>query len=247
MTFRRLGSHSYARDVRRQRVEQRRRGIRGGSTLDDWDRLAGVHLGRRATFTDHFAGSALLPHWTWAGAPFVTPGTVTVSDSVLEVTNFTANTRAFLYQPTIDAENKVASVALKALTQYFWVGVRLDDGTDNNYVELVLQVSQSTPTHWQAMGRRRVGGGVIATYAGDTMNVPLNYVLRLVLTGTTWTNWGFVSQLQTPHGIGGIMWKPNNGPTGLAWTPTRVGLVFYAPLGTAADEAALIDWVNLFA
>ena len=154
------------------------------NTLDAWERLTTFHFGYPADTTDHFRNTTLdTAVWSWAGAPFATPGTVSIADSILTVTNNAGN-RSFLYQSLITTDNKFAAVSLKSVTANVRVGLRLDDSSDNNYVESVLYISQGSPTQWTVQTRENTGGVGVQTASGDAMAVPLLYILEMNITGT---------------------------------------------------------------
>lgn len=232
-------------DDLRRRVGYLEANAEGPSDLEMWERLTTYHHGGAAAITDHFGGAALSSSWTWAGAPFVTP-TVSLADSILNVSFGAGAGRGFAYQ-AVTASNKLASVALWSMTVGFAAGLRLDDGTDNNYAEVVLRVSQASPTQWAVQGRYRVGGGAVATVDGDAISEPDLYVLYTVLSGALWARWYFRPFLRGPHA--GLMWKPNSYAVGLpaAWTPTRAGLIFDNTAGASSGERAYVDWCDLSA
>jgi len=219
------------------------------SDLEMWERLTTYHYGGVAAVNDHFRGSALLAGWNWAAAPFVVP-TFSLADSILTV-SFAAANRAFLYQSVpeiaINNSDKLASVSLLANTVDFGAGLRLDDGSDNNYVEVVLRVSQVSPTQWAVQGRSRIGGGAVNTVNGDALDAPLAYVLLMNVYGQMWNGWGIYPHLKTPMGHHAEMFKPAADPAGGAavWTPTRVGLIFDNVAGGKAWEKAFVDWCIL--
>lgn len=168
--------------------------------------------------------------WAWAGAPFVTPPTVDLTTQLGTITagNFAlANDRAFLYKAATPTDSNLYTIAgLVSIGVGFRCGIRLDDGTDNNYVEVVLYVSQASPTQWIEQIRWQTGGGGVNTASGDALPIPHAYILQMSITGVKWTAWYATPLLRVLWGIGGRMWKPNSGPGPLAWTPTRHGLVF---------------------
>lgn len=213
------------------------------SDLDMYERLTTYHYGGLSAITDHFRGAALLAGWTWAGAPFVTPVTVIVSNSRLRV-SFNAAGRGFLYQ-AVAPSTKYASIGLASVTVGFAAGLRLDDGSDNNYAEVVLRVSQASPTQWAMQARYRVGGGAVTTADGDAISEPDLYVVRMLTAGAYWGAWGFKPLLYGRHG--GAMWKPNTdlAAGAAAWAPTRAGLIFDNTAGAGVSELAYVDWCDL--
>lgn len=224
-------------------VSQKRAGYRAARPLDVWDELTTLHLGGLAATFDHFRGSSLNPNWSWAGAPFATPATVSVAGSILNVSNFGPG-RAFLWTPYVTSSATwLASVALYSAVTDHCAGVRLDDGTDNNYVEAVLKVNSTTPVDWLMQFRRRAGGGLVVATSGNVLTAPLNYVVRLYLSGTLWSSWNVTPLLQVGMGQSGLM--PIAGTTGLTWTPTRAGLIFDASTTASTWQTFYVDFVRL--
>lgn len=246
--MRRLGLGNIQADARRLRPLMFQTGIRTTSALDYWDQLTCLHFGHRdRPITDHFRGTAIDNPWTWAGAPFDTPDQIEVGDSLLRV-NCDAGERAFLYYDYADVPTgcKLASVALGLSSDVagIFCGLRLDDGSDDNYVELTLYLSSTTPDQWIVRRRYRTGGGGVGTNDGDTMSIPTAMVLHMHLTGTKWSSWDIVSLLHTPFGITGTMYKQGSSRTA-TFTPTRCGLIF----DNAADQSntnwMAVDWCDL--
>jgi len=225
----------------------RKNSVRTTSALDYWDQLVTLHYGERVGITAHFREATMAETgMLWAGAPFATPTDVMLDNSVLRVVIDDAS-RAFLYQK-IKATNifdKLASVALASSHVGDYVGLRLDDGTDNNYLELVLRCSQANPTLWAVRTVRRTGGGAVTTQDGDDMHTDPGNVLRMEMTGTPWDDgWNIYPALHTNMGFDGKMWKPPValGGINLVFTPTRAGIVFNPP-GEGA-LIALVDWLD---
>lgn len=176
----------------------------------------------------HFDDNALPAGHSWAGAPFVTPSTVNLTShpSFMVLTN-NSGARSFLYTSTIPTSTSF----LKALIEYVpgsyygFIGLRYDDGTDNNYVEFGLYTLSGYT--WKHRIYKRTGGGAVTTIdATGEMNVPLTITNRVVQYGTKWSNWGAVLSIlvgwQGTNGVTGIM--PKTGADGFNFTPTRFGI-----------------------
>jgi len=215
---------------------------------------AGIALRRdnyQTDIDDHFDSNALSTYWTgWAGAPFVTPPTISWDTaSQLRVGNFAlAADRAFLYTAGAPASNDLeVAVGIRANTTGVSVGARMDDGTDNNYVEVVLIQTQVYPSLRTIRLRYRVGGGAILPVApagdGSTLVVGLPYIARMQILGTRWTNWYFQSFLECMFSNSDSMYQFNPGALGLAWTPTRFGIIFdQGGVATAAFHRLGVDF-----
>jgi len=163
--------------------------------------------------------------------------------SYLQLAGMVGASRAFLWQADPGTGRRLAAVALNARTLDFACGIRLDDGTDNNYAEVVLRVSQAMPmpTQWDVETRNRIGGGAVAVANADTLTSPLTYVLEMDIDGTQWTAWG-IETLLSSEPAGGSMFK--NALVGGAWnwTPTRTGIILDAPAGVLMNDTGLVDW-----
>jgi hypothetical protein len=242
-----LGKRNLNADARELAVTMKQRSMRTTSALDYWDQLTTLHYGGRHHVTDHFryVAATLTDYWAWAGAPFAAPAAVTLEDSLLKV-NMPVAGRAFLVYDiaAVPTGCKLASVALWANTVGVACGLRIDDGTDNNYAEVVLRVSAVNPTQWAVQRRSRVGGGAVTTNNGDAMTIPTAMVLHMHLSGTKWSDWGIDSYLHTPFGITGTMYK-ETAARSATWTPTRCGLVFDNLADQSVDCNGIVDWVDL--
>jgi len=245
MMPRQFGLRNASHDARAIHVMQRQNSVLTRSALDTWDALVTLHYGGRAGICAHFREATVAESgMAWAGGVFAVPAAVTLENSILTAT--TAG-RAFLYQLMAAANhyNKWASVALASYVVGDFVGLRLDDGSDDYYLEVVLRVSQASPTQWQVRTSRRTGGAV-TTQDGDTLCSPPGYVLKMHMAGTQWTDWNAYPMLHTNMGFEGNMLKPGVllGGADLAFTPTRAGIVFYAG-DQETSMVAKADWFDI--
>lgn len=245
---RRLGTRNKSRDAKLIHVKMKQAGVRTTSALDYWDQLVTLHYGTRVGICSHFRESTVAETgMDWAAAPFVVPAAVTFANSILSVGLTAGN--AFLYQTLRPANtyDKLASVALSSNTLGDSVGLRLDDATDNNYIEVVLRVSQASPTLWTIRTRRRTGGGAVTTQDGDDMHTDPGNVLRMDMTGSYWDAWNVYPALHTNMGFRGRMYKPNTalGGVNLAFTPTRAGVVFRPGAPGETQMIARADWFDI--
>lgn len=244
---RQLGTRNVPRDARQMHVLQRQNSMRTTSALDYWDQLVTLHYGTRDGICSHFREATIAETgMAWAGAPFAVPGVVALANSILYVSTIN---RAFVYQnmAATNEEDKLGSVALQSNTLNDQVGLRVDDGTDNNYMEINLRLSQASPTLWGVRTRRRTGGGAVTTQDSDDMHTDPGFVLHMVFTGTLWEAWGVVPWLHTNMGFGGTMRKPAVmlGGANLAFTPTRAGIVFNPGAEGETYMEAHADWFDI--
>jgi hypothetical protein len=217
--------------------------VRGGLLSDTWVSSSGTH----------FDGVTAMPAWlNWAGAPFVTPGNITyVYPSVLylRMTNAVAE-RSFLYTPVTatNSLNIYLKGGLQALgngvsgTGTFW-GYRIDDGSDNNYVEGGLVTCYDATATMAVYARQwfrsyRTGGGVVTTIYSNTLLTPPDCHFFGSVGGTLWTNWYCTTLVYGhDHASYSVYWMPNATPSGLGWTPTRAGILF--------DRRSVSTWHSL--
>jgi len=189
---------------------------------------------------EHFDVSTMPAGWSWAGAPFVTPPTISFNNpSILTVgfNNSGVAERAFLYRTTNLSSWTYVQLTQAVLSVGSYCGLRWDDGTDNNYIEFVVAMSQTVPSIWELYARWRTGGGGINTSpaAGSRtqITVPLPLIMSAQISGTLWTNWAVSTMV---HGLlmSGLanFWQTSGVPAGLTWTPTRRGIVFNNASGT---------------
>lgn len=183
-----------------------------------------------------FDDGSLPAGFSWAGAPFATPATVdlTTYPSML-VLSHSASIRAFLYSSTIPSSSILPIIncgwALGGASTF--VGLRFDDGSDNNYFEYCLSGDL------KATVRTRVGGGSVATVQGAALPYPMIYGMRCNRIGTKYSSWGANVYLTIP-GQGMLIQalQAASATTNASWTPTRFGIIFDI---NAAGYSAAID------
>jgi hypothetical protein len=128
--------------------------------------------------------------------------------------------KGFLYTNSIPNSTYMPSVLLGFGAGIGYAGIRMDDGTDNNYFEWLLS------SDLKGTIKTRSGGGAIATVQGAAMLVPQLYVVRAAKTGTRYSSWGAGVWLSRPN-QGALIQQvqASSALTTAAWTPTRFGIV----------------------
>lgn len=185
--------------------------------------------------TDDFTGPAFAAGWTWAGAPFAIPASVTFPGRKLAVADAGA-IRAFLYRSISATPDQFTRLAIYTSHVGDYIGLRMDDGTDNNYIEADLRYQAAN--NFDFVKIYRTGGGAVTTTSMVTLGAyPLWCIPALGIVGTKWTNWSGNPRLMI-NGPGTI--APGSIGSGLTWTPTRMGIVFQT--GTAAWQILYADW-----
>ncbi len=182
--------------------------------------------------------SALPIGWAWAGTPFITPPTVNYLQSGMQCIGYTVASRSFVYKSyTANQRNHLAQASVYRLDVGGYVGFRIDDGTDNNYVELV-QAPQSDGS-FGFTRRTRTGGGAPVVTMLKSFVTPIPWaVLYCYLSGTLHSAWGVDFYIQGP---GIPVQVLEFGGTALTWTPTRVGFAITVVTASATYLYATID------
>lgn len=179
------------------------------------------------TYSQHFDVSSMPAGFTWAGSPFITPSTASFAlPSQMFISN-TGSWRAFLYGtlPTAGAYLQTVINYLAGTSNYGFVGLRYDDGSDNNYIELGLY--NYGWSYHVAKIYKRIGGGAV-TETTDAVNfyMPQMFVVSTAQYGTKWSSWGCNLNLGlTGQGATALI-AYRIGVSGLSFTPTRFGIVF---------------------
>jgi hypothetical protein len=212
-------------------------------TKDIYPRAGLMGVGLRSAdhcnvWSQHWDVSSMPAGWAWAGAPFITPPTVSFGmASHLSVSGFTVNpSRAFLVSPFTPLGSPMkASVGLALVTVDCFIGIRMDDGTDNNYFEMLLRHANAAPAQWDILCRYRLGGGAVtdspAAGSRPLLVYPQPVILYMSVNGTMWSSWTISCMIQGLLNAGASTFWVTSGTPGSnqTWTPTRKGLVFYQP------------------
>jgi len=196
------------------------------------------------TPTEQFEGTAIPAGSSWAGSPFITPPNLYFGNSTIEANSgATVGARSFLVFPSTKSLLKFyeAWCVPGHLAHGTSVGIRLDDGTDNNYEELVCVTSAdankliSTEVIW----RERIGGGTATATSLMIANAPLSAFISMQIQGTTqWSNWYVAMRPRFP--LSKVYASQSSNV--LTWTPSRVGIVWQTRVSTTARSS--VDWFN---
>lgn len=198
-----------------------------------------------STITSHFPTSAVPASHTWQGSPFVTPGVVTVRQSdYLQVQQLSSTPNRYFLAKSVS--NAGASWQNKSLVGRFGVGqngrmgLRHDDGTDDNYAEVFVNGSANDGTCTVTF-RSRVGGGT-ATQASANFTMPVTdfFVLRLLMVYTSvyYSAAYLCSEANRNMSITGF--NTDGGGWGGAFPAAgRAGIIFE---NTGASNPVFCDW-----
>jgi hypothetical protein len=185
---------------------------------------------------DDFDGSTWAAGWAWAGAaPFTTP-TVTFAYPSCVSMCFAGAARAFRYRTDALTTASYAKLCMANNTAGTFLGHRLDDGSDNNYVEFALRYVATN--QYDVISRVRTGGAAVTTTVHKVVEYPIWVSLSQVPYGTLWSNWGAWGEIAIDSpGLYTCIFS-----SGLTWTPTRRGLHLSTAAAAATWEAHLCDW-----
>lgn len=191
---------------------------------------------------DDFDTSSLDAAWAWAGGSFVTPSSVSFGTaSNISFGHNVANQRMFLYR-TNNITSLNHAIVLSAngfTTDGTYVGWRFDDASDNNYVEGVIRKTTGVMT-LEFISRVRTGGGAVTETVRQTIyDFPNVWVVGSQPQGTQWTNWSNTIYLAYPNNPTTSAFYTS--VTGLTWTPTRRGIVFFNANTTATFRGPYVD------
>jgi hypothetical protein len=187
-----------------------------------------------STTVQDFTGTTIPSGWAWAGSPFSTPIQVDFNSSRIIVFPGTGIRSFLVSNLSVSSGYTIGYIGAISENQGSCCGLRLDDGTDNNYVECLIivesGVNRSLAVRW------RTGGGAVNTsYLAQNVIVEANSIGAWT-NGTLWSSWSMSSgfwQLPTGRYYGSAM----SGT--MAWTPTRKGIVFYT---VASWNRFAVDW-----
>jgi hypothetical protein len=187
--------------------------------------------------------------WSWSTAsPFIAPASTSLNKSRMIVTlQSTANSRYFFNNSGPPYSSPTWAMLTWDQLQSIGnaIGLRWDDGTDNNYIEFLLEVISATQGVCDFRTRYRTGGGAETSgYLIDHLQtVPQYFIMGLHAEGTFWSNWLVRGRLQ---GIGtDVTWRKYiDHPSGLSWTPQRIGITIRKGNSTATWGRPCIEAIR---
>ena len=199
------------------------------------------------TVTEDFNPTSLGANWSWAGAPFITPDGGAAGlwgrPSAISIShNSGAAFRAFLYRNTgaTLTAMQMARFCMITNTTGQYIGLRIDDGTDNNYSEVALRYVAANS--YDIIITKRSGGGAVTTTVQFVLGpLPMWVILDAYPVITTqWTNWTAWGDFAIDSF--GIFALTSGVMAAAAWTPTRIGITFNAAVGSGNWQAGVCDW-----
>jgi len=220
-----------------------------GDVLEATMRIEGSRQYKHLSWPYHFDGGDKDLLQGTHGFLFRTHGAFTAPSSYAEAGSLLylplsvmgANSQCFFCK-NHGASHQVFTSAFLGISVPFETGVRWDDGTDNNYVEIFYQ-SKYIGSWIQSVlfSRKRIQAGSVVTVQlmAPVVNGPLPPV-QCIVEGTKWSSWGIRPLLDD---IGNYRWLTSVTP--LAFTPTMSGLFFRnAGAATSAWQWMAIEAYN---
>lgn len=139
-----------------------------------------VNLG---TLPDGLFLTDYTPLTDFAGAPFETGNYNFNTPSVLQMYGTAVDKRQFLYKTVSisTAQNNAANAVVSAGVNVSLAGMRVDDGTDNNYLEFGMRTTGLAYGALSFYTRKRTGGGAVTTTQVGLANLPaiIPYAVRI--------------------------------------------------------------------
>lgn len=181
-----------------------------------------------ASISDHFRSDVIPDGYAWLNsAPFSIPSTINYKylNDYLRVYGAVAS-RGFLYK-TMDPRGKFQYVKIIADNSVEG-GIRIDDGSDNNYYE--FKIYHSGSANFYARFSIRTGGGAVSNTNYAIYPIGGTFLLMLLPIG---------AGNHTPsYYLGGEASNLINLGSGAlcTWTPTRIGITVYG------NGALLVDF-----
>lgn len=178
-----------------------------------------------------FTSTTLPSGWSWAGSPFVTPTLATVGGTFLYVQPGTGN-RSFMFRTTFGDPHIFGIQSIADSGSY--IAWRLDDGSDNNYIDIGLRDTYISDK--QLVKRYRTGGGSVTETVQTKIFQSALFWIGFYITGTQWTSWTLNAEL---YNLFTLIGYAGQGP--FSFTPTRFGIVFYT---AQSWHRYMIDGIN---
>lgn len=147
------------------------------------------HLVDLGTTPDGRFASTYDPLTTFAGSPFETGNYDFTQPSVLRMYGSAVDKRQFLYKTVsiTTGGSSAANAIVSSGVNVSFAGLRVDDGSDDNYTEFGMRTNGLSYGALSFYTRERSGGGAVTeTQVGlASMNATIPYVVRIwSLTGT---------------------------------------------------------------
>jgi len=207
------------------------------------------------SFDDGFDYDTLPSTYHWAGSPFISLSAGTGANTYSLTTynssfwyDIRSGNRSFLYRsgsPSAGGSSNGGLVwagGLGSTSVDGFTGIRLDDGTDNNYVESGL--TQLSGGNWAWQIRHRSGGGTVTKVTStDNVNVPFVFNHLFWIVGTKWSSWTVYNYIAVPWSSPAILqMKKVSAGANFTFTPSRYGIVIDTGGGSNLNIGTIDHW-----
>lgn len=197
-----------------------------GIGADTFPYAAGYGLGDRCmnvgmTPTEHFRDATIPSGYTWRTGVFSTPDLYleyAYEGDYSQFTHSDAAYRGFLAKAVDDTIIGTNSYARIVINTGINAGIRIDDGSDDNYYE--ARVVHSSGGSYVVRLRERSGGGAVTDTDATVYPVASTPILRLQAYGSAGSHRGR-AYLVNEVGLGALLCTGSV----ITWTPARAGLV----------------------
>jgi hypothetical protein len=187
------------------------------------------------TILSHFSDAAAPTGHSYAAAPFATPTYSSYNLGGTYYYTYSAGAeRVFLQKAsTIAATNNVIARCRTSTANY--IGVRIDDGTDDNYVECYLEAASGMQT---LKFKARTGGGAVTTTATALVMSVVTYGFPTISITKNALNWDYYCGTVAEDGAFILLGTAGTAKT---WVPSRIGVVVNQ---AGASDPAVCDWIK---
>lgn len=179
--------------------------------------------------------------WSTAGFTDPTTGINSINYPSLLWCAFPSGTNPVGFLPRSTAPATLAqcgqycSLTLRSMPNFSYAGIRLDDGTTNNAIEILLR--QQT-AQVEIIKRETIGGSTTVTSLKTITFTPAWVGFHLNATGTWFGNWNSNGYMFINTPAVELLFTTS----AYAWQPARIGITFYINATGLIGRAAIFDW-----
>lgn len=187
-----------------------------------------------ANVTDHFRSGSIPSGFTWQAGTFATPSSIQYSFQGEYLAVADGTSLGFLAKTGVTTYLNKRILMRTIVSQNTSLGMRFDDGTDNNYYQAYLVYSSSGQGTLKM--QQRTGGGAVTTTSVVTvfLNELLTLMLYCVSGGIGHTPYFYI--VNETSDVANL-----TSGTNVAWAVSRVGIVLNADSASKGGYG-FCDW-----
>lgn len=187
-----------------------------------------------ANITDHFRSGSIPTGHTWQGAPFATPSSIQYAFQGEYLAVADGANLGFLAKTGITTYLNKRMLIRLIPSQNCSIGMRFDDGTDNNYYQAYFVYASNGQGTLKT--QQRTGGGAVTTTSIVTvfLNEFLTLMLYCVSGGVGHTDYFYV--VNETSDVANLTSGSN-----VSWAVSRVGIVLNAD-SASKGGFGFVDW-----